>query len=230
MPTDGESATTLDPIDRFSVPDGPTGVGWIAEPEKAIQRASHAIARDGDVWVIDPVDAPGLDELLAALGTVVGVVVLLDRHKRDAATLARRHDVPVVLPEVMAGEADEFPAETEIFRGELGDSGFVGRTLVDNRFWREAILVDEESGTLVVPEAVGTNPFFCVPGERLGVNPLLRVRPPRSLGEYAPERVFVGHGAGVQERAGEALQQALRGARRKAPRLYWQSVRNALPV
>ena len=42
------------------------GVGWIAHPEERGRRASHAIrGEDGDVGVFDPLDAPGVDDLLA---------------------------------------------------------------------------------------------------------------------------------------------------------------------
>ncbi|WP_166377168.1 hypothetical protein [Halorubrum sp. BOL3-1] len=35
-------------------------------------------------------------------GDVAGVVVLQDRHTRDAAAVARRHGVPVFVPEWMS--------------------------------------------------------------------------------------------------------------------------------
>ena len=64
---------------------------WIAFPDEKMKRASHALADGDDVWLVDPVDVDGLDDTLADLGTVRGVVVLLDRHTRDSAALARRH-------------------------------------------------------------------------------------------------------------------------------------------
>jgi len=60
--------------------------------------------------VFDPVDAPGVDDLLADLGTVAGVVVGLDRHKRDSAAIATRHDVPVYVADWMTGVAEEIDA------------------------------------------------------------------------------------------------------------------------
>ena len=61
-----------------------------------MQRASHALSHDGGVWLVDPVDGDGLEELLAPLGEVRGVLQLLDRHARDGAALARRHGVPLL--------------------------------------------------------------------------------------------------------------------------------------
>ena len=63
----GDGEADLHEIDRF---DG--GVGWIAYPDEAMERASHAVAvpneesETDDVWVFDPVDAPGLDALDAS--------------------------------------------------------------------------------------------------------------------------------------------------------------------
>src|SRR5699024_3715660 len=83
MPMKDTGRTDLVTIDRF---DG--GVGWLAHPDERMQRASHALSTDDGVWLVDPVDADGLDDLLAEEGDVAGVVILLDRHKRDAARLA----------------------------------------------------------------------------------------------------------------------------------------------
>ena len=59
-----------------------------------MQRASHALAHEGGVWLVDPVDGDGLHERIAALGEVRGVLQLLDRHPRDGAALAARYGVP----------------------------------------------------------------------------------------------------------------------------------------
>jgi len=61
LKADGDA--DLHEIDRFD-----RGVGWIAYPGEAMERASHAIAvpnesETDDVWVFDPVDAPGVDDL-----------------------------------------------------------------------------------------------------------------------------------------------------------------------
>ncbi|WP_058366762.1 hypothetical protein [Haloparvum sedimenti] len=230
----GSGTTAVQPIDRYE-----GGVGWIAYPDEEMERASHAVAvhneesdtGEPDVWVFDPVDGEGVDDLLAELGTVAGVVLGLDRHKRDAAAVARRHDVAVHIPEWMTGVQADLDAPVEQFGGRLADTGF--RTLqVRNSSippWQEAAFFDGE--TLIVPEAVGTASFFRVEGERLGVHPMLRVVPPRTvLGGLDPDRILVGHGEGIHENAAEALREALSGSRRSAPRLYAKTVRSLLGV
>jgi len=241
----------LHEIDRY---DG--GVGWIAYPEEAMERASHAVvvsndeadagdaddaddagdeadAGDADdIWVIDPVDAPGVDDLLDELGTVAGVVVGLDRHVRDADAVAARHDVPVYAPEWMAGiESDLDPGvDVERFGARLADTGFEAIRVRDSSVppWQEVGLFDGE--TLIVPESLGTATYFRGDRERLGVHPMLRLTPPTALTGLNPERVLVGHGVGVHERAAIAVEDALTDSRRKAPGLYAKTLRSALPI
>mgnify|MGYP006281435589 FL=1 len=186
-----------------------------------MHRTSHAVETEEGVWVIDPVDAPGLDDELAELGEVVGVTLLLDRHKRDTAAVAERHGVPVSLPEALAGVADDLDTETEVYSRALPDTAFRTITVVDNRLWHEVALYDREGGTLIVPEAVGTVDFFRTGSERLGVHPGLRLFPPRkALGDLSPERVLVGHGPGVFDDAANALRVALSRSRKSAPKYY----------
>ncbi|WP_254761532.1 hypothetical protein [Natrinema marinum] len=221
-----ERATDFREIDRF---DG--GVGWIAHPDERMQRASHALAVDGEVWVIDPVDADGLDDLFAEFGDVAGVVVGLDRHKRDAAAIADRHDVPVYLPEFFEGVTEDIDAAVARFDEELSDTGIRSLKVVDNRFWQEVALYNPADGTLVVPETVGTVDYFLAGDEELGVHPALRLKPPReALREVAPERVLVGHGAGVMDHGARALEDALARSRRGAPRLYASTALDMLPI
>ena len=201
-------------------------VSWIAFPDEKMKRASHALADGDDVWLVDPVDVDGLDDTLADLGTVRGVVVLLDRHTRDSAALARRHEVPVYLPEWMADERSEIDAPVEMLRRGLPDSGYDLHKLVDNPVWKEGFLYDEDSKTLVVAEAVGTGPFHLAGDERLGVHPALRLKPPQTLERFAPDRVLVGHGPGVFDRATPALRDALDGSRRRTPRLYAETAKD----
>ncbi|MDQ2051587.1 hypothetical protein RBH26_13985 [Natronolimnohabitans sp. A-GB9] len=221
-----ERATEFREIDRF---DG--GVGWIAHPEETMQRASHALAIDGDVWLVDPVDAAGVDELVAEFGDVTGVVVLLDRHTRDAAAIADRHNVPVYLPDIFDGVSEDLEAPVARFSAELSDSGLEAHTVVDNRLWKEVALYNPDDGTLVVPESVGTADYFRTSSERLGVHPMRRPVPPRSeLGGFAPERILVGHGEGIMTDAPTALETALENALRGAPVVYAKAVRQFLPV
>jgi hypothetical protein len=219
MPMKGSGAGDLTVVDRF---DG--GVGWIAYPDETMQRASHAVESDGGLWLLDPVDVDGLDELLAEYADPEGVVVLLDRHKRDAAAIATRHDVPVYVPEWMDGVVGDLDAPTNRFDREL--AGFDAIRLIDNPLWQEAALFDGE--TLVVPEALGTSEYFRAAGEPLGVHPMLRLLPPRTLRSYDPDRLLVGHGEGVFEDVGRAIRRAIDGSRRNAPSLYAKSVRSFL--
>mgnify|MGYP000188682608 FL=1 len=224
MPMKGSGPARMREIDRY---DG--GIGWIAHPDERMQRASHAVVgENGDVWVLDPIDADGVDELLSEYGDVAGVVTLLDRHKRDAAAIARRHDVSVYVPEWMDGVASELDAPTERVHVDLGDSGFGVHKLIDNPFWQEAALYGEHDDTLVVPEALGTVEYFTAGDATLGVHPALRLKPPRTLRRFTPERLLVGHGEGVLENAAGPISDALDRSRRSAPRLYAQTARSML--
>ncbi len=215
MPMKGSGEASLEVIDRFD-----EGVGWIAYPGETMRRASHAIERDGEVWVFDPVDAPELDELLSEYGDVAGVVVLLDRHKRDSAAIATRHEVSVHVPEWMNGVERKLDAPVERFDDEV--AGFSVERLIDNPAWQEAVCFDGE--TLLVPEALGTVSYFRASGETLGVHPMLRLLPPRTLREYDADRLLVGHGEGVFERVPQAIRAAVDGARGKTPSLYWKNL------
>ena len=183
---------------RFCDELGPDGFGWVVE--EAGTRTSHALAANGKVWLVDPVDVDGLDDRVRALGAPAGVLQLLDRHNRDCAALAARLDVPhVVVP-----------------RG-VPDSPFTFIDVMNRRFWRESALWWPETRTLVVAEVLGTNRFFTGGTEPLGVEVLLRLKPPRALGAFAPERVLVGHGEGVLRDAVPALREALSTSRRRLP-------------
>jgi hypothetical protein len=223
MPMKGDSPD-LRVVGRFE-----DGLTWQAYPDEEMQRASHALAVDGKAWVVDPVDAPGVDDLLAEVGAegVAGVVVGLDRHRRDAATVARRHDAPVYVPDWMSGVVDEVgDVDVERFGRALADTGYEALTIRDSSVppWQEVGLFDGE--TLVVPEAVGTAPYYVAAGERLGVHPMLRPFPPRrAFSGLDPERVLVGHGAPVLSGATAALRDALANARRNLPAAYAKAFR-----
>ncbi|MFC7203592.1 hypothetical protein ACFQJC_08705 [Haloferax namakaokahaiae] len=226
MPMKGRGEGQLREIDRWE-----HGVGWLAYPDEAMQRASHAVEIDGDVWVFDPVDAPGIDDLFAEFGDVAGVVVGLDRHKRHAAAVATRHDVPVYVASWMTDVADELDAPVERFGTTLADSGFETFRVVDRTVppWQEVGFYHPDYSLLFVPEALGTVEYFCAPGERLGVHPMLRPFPPRRvLTRYDPERLLVGHGAGVSENAGRAMRTALSDARSNLPGAYLRALKSML--
>lgn len=221
MPIRAAGPGTVNEVDRW-----PGGAGWIAHPEEAMERTSHALATDAGLWLVDPVDATGLDAWLGDLavdtgvGGVAGVAVCYDNHRRDAAAIARRHGLPVHLPDWFTTLRDaDVDAPVERFAGTLPGTEYRVLPLLRNRFMQEAALWDGE--TLVVPESLGTAAFFRVEGERLGVSMLRRPFPPRDrLGGLSPERVLCSHGEGVTTDAAAALETALQDARRNAPALY----------
>jgi hypothetical protein len=173
------------------------GLGWIADDQ--VSRTSHALVVGGGVWLIDPVDAPGVEERVRALGEPRGVIQLLDRHERDGPELARRLDVPVhVVPAAVDGAPFELVP------------------LVRRRWWRESALWWSERRVLVVADALGTVLYFRGRRESIGVHPLLRLFPPRALGRFDPLHVLTGHGEGIHgEGAADAVREALRTARRR---------------
>lgn len=219
-----EPASDLREIDRFE-----GGVGWIAHPDERMQRASFALELDGDVWVIDPVDAAPLDDLLASLGEVAGVVLTLERHYRDADAVASRHDVPIAAPLWFPDVNEDLTQPVVALEDVFEPTTVTVRPVVRTPLWREVAVYVHEHDLLWVPEAVGTAPYFRAGTERLGVHPLLRPWPPRrALGDLEPARIQVGHGPGVTTSASEALHDALEGARRRMPRLLAETVRSVV--
>ncbi|MBS3760886.1 MAG: hypothetical protein KGY43_05390 [Halodesulfurarchaeum sp.] len=207
-----DDETTVEPeiVDRF---DG--GFGWFAHPGETMQRASHAIDFGDGVWIVDPVDAPGIDAEIEALGEVKGVAVLLDRHERDAAAFARRFDVPLSHPPYVDRE---FDAPTEMLGATLpGEDVEVIRTL-SWPGWSEAALYDGQ--TLLTADVLGNASYFTAGPERIGVHPMVRLSPPQNLRRVNPDRILVGHGPGIDEHATRALDRALNGARRRLPQAW----------
>lgn len=229
------SGASVDVVDAF---DG--GFGWQADPEESLQRTSHALATDDGVWLLDPVDAPGLDAELAARSpgadedaSVAGVAVCAGWHARDAAAVAARHDVPVTLPSWMdrslahlkasTGEDVEATSDGDVAVQRVDDH-LPGTDVALHRVspmsaWTEAVCWRERDRTLYVPESLGTADAFVAGDERLGVIFYARLFPPRdALSGFDPERVLVGHGAGVFDDANVALADALDAARARFPR------------
>jgi hypothetical protein len=183
------------------------GFGWIAAEPALLERASHALVADGRVWLVDPVDGPGLEERVRALGEPAGVLELVDRHDRDCVALAARLGVP----HRRAPFAD------------VPGSPFEVRPVWDVPGWREVALWWEAERVLVCTESLGTASYFRAPAEALGVHPFLRLYQPKALRDLAvclaPGHVLVGHGEGIHgDEAAPALAQAVRGARRATPR------------
>jgi hypothetical protein len=176
--------------------------GWVSPERSHLQITSHALLAGGGVWVIDPSTGDGVEERIRALGEPAGVIQLLNRHARSCASFARRLRVPHhAVPFLDVGPFEAIP-------------------VARSRHWREAALWWPERRVLVCADALGTVPhYFALDGERLGVHPLLRLRPPRQLGRPDPEHVLCGHGSGVHDGAAEAVRHALAGSRRRLPRL-----------
>jgi hypothetical protein len=187
------------PSFRYCDDHGADGFGWIVD--EAMTRTSHTLAADGRVWLVDPLDWPEAVERACGLGEPAGVVQLLDRHNRDCATLAERLDVPhLVVPDDLPG------------------TSFACISIMRRKRWRESALWWPERQTLVVAEALGTNRFYTGGTARLAVQLLLRLKPPRQLGELDPDRILVGHGDGLAgPGTADALHEALRTSRRGLP-------------
>ena len=176
------------------------GFGWVESAK--MQRTSHALAVDGRVWIVDPIDAPGVDERIRSLGEPAGVIQLLDRHTRDSAPFSARFHVPLhVAPATLPGLPFEL---LPVARG---------------RWWREVALWWRERRVLACADILGTIPFFLAGDEPAGVHPILRLRPPRSLRGLGVEHLLVGHGEGLHgEGTAAAVEDVLRCARRRIPR------------
>ncbi len=173
------------------------GFGWARE--ERMQRTSHALAVDGRVWLVDPVDAPELEERVRSLGEPAGIIQLLDRHDRGCAAWAKRLGVV----HHRAFDVVDVPFEVLPIR--------------DRRWWREVALWEPAGRTLVCADALGTVTFFRAPGERVGLHPLIRPWPPRALRGLEPARILVGHGEAVTDDATGALRDTLAHARRRLP-------------
>jgi hypothetical protein len=209
------------------------GLTWMAHPEPQMQRASHALVHDDDVWVVDPLDAAGLDKELDALGTVAGIVVIDSQHERHADRLADRHDVAIHVPTCLPEDSHPvrgFDAPVEFFDEELADTGFelVWEKVSEPVRWYEGALYHPERGTLVIPDTLMTAHLTVQIG-RLEVVPFWRFSPPTELGELPVERILVGHGKPVTDDAQTALEAALTGDRGSATGALVRALLRSLP-
>jgi hypothetical protein len=187
---------------RFCDERGACGFSWTVD--EPATRTSHALAADGRVWLVDPVRYEPALSRAGELGAPAAVVQLLDRHNRDCAAIAADLGVPhLLVPDIVR----ESPFDTIPVRS--------------TKRWREAALWWPLERTLLVAEAIGTNPFFAGGGDTAGVHLLLRLNPPRAaLGGLEPEHLLVGHGEGLHGPAAAAgVRDALAHARTGLPRL-----------
>ena len=192
------------------VDEEPWGFGWWL-PGDRLGRTSHAILAGGGVWLVDPLEAPGVAERVVALGEPRGVIQLLDRHARDCAAWSDGLGVPHhVVPFEPVGPFELVP---------------VSRW----RYWRESALWWPEERVLVTADALGSLPYFKAGDEPVGVHPVLRLRPPRALAALEPRHVLVGHGRGAHgPDLAETVRDELRHARRRLPRAWANAARSVV--
>lgn len=224
MTTRDDSPGTFHEVDRFD-----RGVGWMVHPEETMQRTSHALQTDEGVYLVDPLDCEGLDDELASLGNVAGVVVLCGFHTRDAGPIARRHEVPVYVPDWITRVPDRLPNDVDrrdLAPGErLPGSDYELREVVTSRISSEGVLWHPDDRTLVVGDILQATEWQLSGDERIAVITAWRLLPPReALGQFSPERILTGHGEGIFENADDALQTALDEARRNAPGVYLRNL------
>jgi hypothetical protein len=199
-------------LDRFT-----EGLSWRPPGEGFMRRTSHALLVEGGVWLVDPLDAAGLDAELAALGDVAGIVITMARHRRDAESLAERLGIEVWAHDAL-GDVRIGP-RLRRFGDRLPDVPFEWISLRGHRtraLWREVAFVWPERRLAVVGESVGTAPYFLMADERVGLHPLRRTSPPAELARLDAERLLVGHGDGLSAGAGRDLNDlVLRGPARR---------------
>ncbi len=120
---------------------GTAGFSWVVE--EPMRRASHALASEGKVWLVDPVASAEPLQRVHTLGEPAAVIQLLDRHRRDAAEVAASLGVPHLrLPGALPGTPFEVIA------------------VLRRRLWTEHALWWPQARTLVVAEALGTTTLF----------------------------------------------------------------------
>ncbi|MEI2702050.1 MAG: hypothetical protein V9E83_06570 [Baekduia sp.] len=179
------------------------GVTWTVDDE-GMARSWHVVALEGGVWIIDPVDCAGTIEAATSRGTVRGVIQLLDRHQRSNRAIADQLGVPHHrLPD------------------ELPDTPFTVETPLDKPGWRERALWIAGRRALIVAEVVGAGPQYLVGPGRVGVHPMLRLKPPGRLSRFADaEHLLMGHGPPLSgPDAGTELVAALDRTRRDIVRM-----------
>lgn len=177
------------------------GLTWVMR--EWMRRGSHAVVADGKVWLIDPVDVPEAIEAARQLGEFGGVIQLLDRHPRACKALAEHYDIPFYrLP-------DELPIPgVQVF------------SVLRGKYWQERALWFPDTGTLVVAELVGTNEYYALAKNPVGVHPMLRALRGTRVGDHLPvQHLLVGHGAPVHDDAAQSLAIAYQQRLRDAPKI-----------
>ncbi|MDQ8044316.1 MAG: hypothetical protein AAGC46_12720 [Solirubrobacteraceae bacterium] len=158
------------------------GLTWVMD--EWMQRASHALLVDDKVWLIDPVDVPEAIEQATQLGEIAGVIQLLDRHPRACRSLAEHYGVQHhLLPDGLPG------------------TPFQVLPAMKGRAWKERALWWPDTGTLVIAEQLGTNPYYALGSKSpVGVHPMLRGLVKKRVGDALPvKHLLVGHGAPIHD-------------------------------
>lgn len=207
-----EQSTAFELIDEWD-----RGFGWLAHPDEPGMRASHAFLFDEGVWIVDPLDAPGIDDHIAELGEVVGVAVCSSMHARDADIFSKRYDVPVNIPEGMGRISDRLDAHITRYADKFPDGGVT--VIPRNPFpgFDEANLYHEPTRTLYIGDSLGTTPWHTIGEETIGAQAILRLVPPKGLLGIAPDRIFCGHGSGIDADAARALEDTVVAGRKRVP-------------
>lgn len=187
---------------RIKVEEHELGLTWVVE--EPMERAFHALVDDGQVWLVDPLDGPEIEDAVA-LGEPAGVLQLLDRHNRDCAEIAGRLGVPhLTVPDSVPGSPFEAIPAVRIPR------------------WRETALWWPAKKALIVAEVLAANPMHTGGEQRVGMHLFLRPWPPSALRGYEPEHLLLGHGRAVHgPEAADAVEIAYARARRDLPRVLW---------
>ena len=196
------------------------GFGWIAKPKENMRRTSHAVVEDGDVYLIDPVDAENLDQKIDESGEVKGIILLFERHERDSEKLAERYDCPVYVPEWFERELD---AEVKKISEKVPGTDWEIHTVVESRMANEAAIYNEDNRTLIVADSLGTAKHLRGRGEKLGMSPLYRLNPPQKLLDFESERIFCGHGEGIRENATVTMKDTISKGRGKTFSAYFNA-------
>jgi hypothetical protein len=184
----------------LTVDESALGLTWVLD--EPMQRACHALVVSGGVWFVDPIEVDDIVDRGAALGGPGGVLQLLDRHGRDCAAVAERLGV----------EHLRVP-------NEIPGTPFEAIAAVRVPGWKETALWWPDAEALVVAEIVGTNSLFNAGAGGVGMHPMLRAWPPKSIRGYEPEHLLVGHGAPVHgAEAAAGLEHAYARSRRDIPK------------
>lgn len=195
------------PREFLAVDESALGISWVLD--EPMQRASHAILADGKVWFIDPIEVDDIVDRGAALGEPAGVLQLLDRHDRDCAAVAERLGIEDLrVP-------DEVPG-----------SPFEAIKALRVPGWKETALWWPERRLLVVAEIVGTHPITTAGTGDVGVHPMLRLLPPKSIRGFGAEHLLTGHGPPLHADAEAAIEHAYSRSIRDIPRAAVNLIRS----